>query len=468
MKTIFKAGGVLLFGCVLLCSGAENLPASNWIDPAGVDSSHPFLLSRSVWLRVEEPLPEHLKGKEKKPEGMKIVSAVYGTHNDSQFKDVKQIVEDNILKNNGVLKLNVSNSVLTDPAFGQGKRLKVVYIINGEELTESLSEGSYMELPKVKPDYLTTNRPKMLARPRWLRRDFTITQKPVRAYLYAASLGLCELRLNGSRIAITFPSQESLNYTNSVPLHCFDVSSLIRQGANTIGAVLSNGRYCGLIHGNPSQICAFGHEPHLRAQLEIHFGDGTTQVVATDHQWQGCYQGPLVYSGVLEGEIYDATKEMPGWDQPGYQYGPQWGGALINRLIEYNHFSPQKESAISIARRKPSVAVKEPKSGVFVFDLGESVTGYPELLVNGMKGQEITLHCHERLNDDGSVAKEKLVQIENSLEQSRFLQYRLNASGKVCLTPHFFCTRFRYVEVDGLSEKPDQDALKAVVVKLQP
>ncbi|MDA3924061.1 MAG: family 78 glycoside hydrolase catalytic domain [Kiritimatiellae bacterium] len=457
--------GVLLFSA-LLYSGAGSSVSGRWVNPIGVDNSHPYLLTQSEWLRVDEPVSEHLKAKEKKPEKMKIISAVYGTQNDSQFKDVKQIIEDNILRNNGFLKLTVSNSILTDPAYGMGKRLKVIYSIAGEELTEVQREGGFMQLPKNKPDY-RPNRPKMIAAPRYLRRDFKIVKTPVKAYLYAAALGLCELRLNGIRIAHTFPQQESLNYTNSVPVHCYNISSFIRKGDNTVAVILSNGRYSGFINSSPSQICAFGYEPHLRAQIEIRFADGSTQVVGTDHKWQGCYQGPLVYSGTSEGEIYDAGKEMPGWDKSGYQPGPLWESALINRSVEVGDFTSEIKNNVSIAGRKNAVMVGMPSPGIYVFDLGESVIGYPELLVDGVRGQNISIHCHLSLNNDGTVFKEKLEKIENSTGQNRFLQYKLNVSGKICLTPRFYCWKFRYIEVAGLRKKPDKNALKAVVMKIR-
>ena len=135
-----------------------NVIAGGWVDPVGYSDYNPVLLNQAEWLKVEEPLPLNLKELAKKPEGMKVVSAVYGTHDNRRFKDVTEIVQDKVLSNGGFLKLTVSNSLFTDPAHGHGKRLKVVYTIGGKELVEEVRERGYIQLPRVKADYFNGNR----------------------------------------------------------------------------------------------------------------------------------------------------------------------------------------------------------------------------------------------------------------------------------------------------------------------
>ncbi|MFH1882726.1 MAG: alpha-L-rhamnosidase C-terminal domain-containing protein [Planctomycetota bacterium] len=57
----------------------------------------------------------------------------------------------------------------------------------------------------------------------------------------------------------------------------------------------------------------YGSEPRLLVQLEIEYDNGHIQTVVTDKTWKAIY-GPLLESDFLMGEIYDARKEMPGWD----------------------------------------------------------------------------------------------------------------------------------------------------------
>ena len=56
----------------------------------------------------------------------------------------------------------------------------------------------------------------------------------------------------------------------------------------------------------------------LLLRMEIERADGSVETVVSDPSWQGASDGPMRRSGIYFGETYDATKEQPGWDQPGF------------------------------------------------------------------------------------------------------------------------------------------------------
>ena len=170
--------------------------------------------------------------------------------------------------------------------------------------------------------------------PRCLRRDFTAADRPVRAMLYATALGLYEIRLNGRRVGDALLTPEWTDYDKRVRVQTYDVTPLVRKGANALAALLGNGWYCGRIQCWPIDLCLYGKEPRLRAQLELDFADGRRQIVATDGAWQGSTDGPLRFSGIYEGETYDARMEMDGWDAPDFQPDARWRPALIDRDVK--------------------------------------------------------------------------------------------------------------------------------------
>ena len=67
--------------------------------------------------------------------------------------------------------------------------------------------------------------------------------------------------------------------------------------------------------------------PRGIAQLEIEFADGTRQIVATDETWKVA-PGPIVRNNIYLGEVYDARRELPGWDRPGFD-DAAWAKAAI-------------------------------------------------------------------------------------------------------------------------------------------
>ena len=169
-----------------------------------------------------------------------------------------------------------------------------------------------------------------------MRRDFKLSAKPSKAHIYTAVLGIYELRINGKRVGGINSAEEKLSYSNSVAVQCFDVAPLLVKGVNTIGVILANGQYCGPLKSDPSKICVFGYETHLRAQLEMSFADGSSGFLSTDNRWQGTYQFAVEYAGVIDGKNIAPPKEIAGWDKPTFKCNDKWDKALINRAVECN------------------------------------------------------------------------------------------------------------------------------------
>ena len=53
-------------------------------------------------------------------------------------------------------------------------------------------------------------------------------------------------------------------------------------------------------------------------QLEIQYTDGTRQIIITDETWKVTADGPIRTNNEYDGEEYDATKEMVGWNENGF------------------------------------------------------------------------------------------------------------------------------------------------------
>ena len=105
-----------------------------------------------------------------------------------------------------------------------------------------------------------------------------------------------------------------------------------------------------------------------------------------------------------------------------------------------------------------AVKVNEPRPGCWTFDLGQNMVGWVRLKMRGAAGQRITVRHGEMLNPDGTIYTASL----RSCQATDF--YVLSGKGEEILEPHFTFHGFRYVEVRGLGEKPDADAVTGIVV----
>lgn len=59
------------------------------------------------------------------------------------------------------------------------------------------------------------------------------------------------------------------------------------------------------------------HAHAVLFQLEVEYGDGTNQTFISDPGTKASY-GPVVSSDLFAGELYDANKEIEGWNSPGF------------------------------------------------------------------------------------------------------------------------------------------------------
>ena len=155
------------------------------------------------------------------------------------------------------------------------------------------------------------------ARPRYLRKSFTLDRMIRRATVYTTALGLYELHLNGKRVGDHLLAPEWTNYNKRVQYQTYDITKMVHTGSNTVGAILGNGWYSGGWQKWKEKLTAiYGSEPLFLAQLEIEFTDGSRQIIVTDRSWRGTVNGPLQFAGIYEGVTYDARKEFPRWDTP--------------------------------------------------------------------------------------------------------------------------------------------------------
>jgi len=294
----------------------------------------------------------------------------------------------------------------------------------------------------------------VLPPPPYLRRAFLVGRPIKRAVVYASALGLYELHINGKRVGEDYFTPGWTDYPTRVYYQTYDVTDLIKKGGNAIGAILADGWYAGYL-GFGRKREHYGSEPRLLVQLEVEYADGSRQTVVTDRTWKARY-GPLLESDFLMGEIYDARKEMPGWDTSSFD-DSAWDTVTVTDKIEGQVQSYPGVTVQKILEIKPK-KLTEPEEGVYVFDMGQNFAGWVRLKVKGKAGTKVVLRFAEMLNPDGTIYTE-------NLRAARCTDtYILKGTGQEIWEPRFTYHGFRYVEVTGYPDKPDLDAITGVVL----
>jgi len=286
-----------------------------------------------------------------------------------------------------------------------------------------------------------------------LRREFDLTGKVRRAFLHVSARGFYEVRINGQKVGDELLAPGCTDYGERLQYQTHDVTALLRPGRNAIGALLGYGWYAG--HMNLFDLrCIYGYFPQFLAQLEIELTNGTRITLDTDGQWRSTLDGPVRWSDLLDGEGYDCRREMPGWDQPGFD-DHAWSPAWTQPRNDVPLVSQLSQPVREIGELHP-VSVKEVKPGVYVFDLGQEITGWCRLKADGPAGAHLRVRHAEMLAPDGNI------DVRNLWGTQQEEDYILDGHDRHALEPHFTYHGFRYVELTGLADPLKPDTLVAV------
>jgi alpha-L-rhamnosidase len=287
-----------------------------------------------------------------------------------------------------------------------------------------------------------------------LRREFEVRAGVAQARLYITALGVYEAQLNGAAVGDHVLAPGWTSYDHRLRYQTFDVTDMLREGQNAIGAMLGEGWYRGRLGFGSGRRNIYGDRLALLAQLEITYADGSTEHVGTDATWRAA-RGPILSSEIYDGETYDARLERDGWSQAGYD-DRDWAGVRTLDRDLGALVAPSGPPVRRIEQIAP-IAISASPSGRTIVDFGQNLVGWVRLTVQGPAGQTITLR-HAEVLENGELGTRPL---RHAAATDR---YTLRGGGVETWEPRFTFHGFRYAEVQGWPGELKAGDLVAVVV----
>jgi alpha-L-rhamnosidase len=289
---------------------------------------------------------------------------------------------------------------------------------------------------------------------RMLRKEFEVARKVKNAVVFYSGLGLSELYLNGVRVGDEVLSPGLTEYEKRVFYITHDVTSLIREGANAAGVLLGNGRYFAPRRDEHVSTMRF---PKLIFELRIEFQDGTVREIVSDGTWKLSADGPITANNEYDGEVYDARKEIRGWDLPGFDDSRWMKAGLVEGPA--GKLEAQPIAPIRVTQTVKPAALTQPKPHLTVVDMGQNMVGWVRLRVKGGKpGTAVRLRFAETLQKDGMLYTANL---RSARAEDVFI---LKGDTVETFEPRFTYHGFRYVEVTGYPGAPDPGAIEGRVI----
>ncbi|WP_036319822.1 glycoside hydrolase family 78 protein [Microbacterium indicum] len=286
-----------------------------------------------------------------------------------------------------------------------------------------------------------------------IRGEVDLPAGVVSARIRATARGVMTLALNGTPIGDDVLHPGWTSYETRLRYGTWDVTPLVREGANAIGVHLADGWFRGYLGFGGSR-AIYGDRTAALVQLEATLADGSVLVLGSDGSWRSAL-GPVTRADLYMGESFDARRAIAGWDEPGFD-DAEW------EPVEPVPFDPSTLVAPSgpPVRRTRELPVQEvitTPAGRTILDFGQNLVGRLRVDLPAMAAGSVVTLRHAEVLEDGELGT-------RPLRAARATDEFVSDGSARVWEPDFTFHGFRYAEVAGWPGAVDPDAFAAVVV----
>lgn len=272
------------------------------------------------------------------------------------------------------------------------------------------------------------------------RKSFELEAEVVRAVLRVYSTGWYELSINGRKPDNRVLAPANSPYNRRMLYDDYDVTVALKQGGNAIGLWLGNGYNLNYSRWG----WKWKRDKAVILQLDIELADGTTRQVVTDESWQTA-DSPLLLNDIYDGEIFDACRVQPGWDQFDFA-ADGWANAAVADAPS-GTLEPNKQPPVRVWEPLMPARVLNTRDGAAVYDFGQNIAGWARIEAKGPSGSRVTLKYSELIDAEGRIDP-----WTNRNAKAKDVYLLQGGGGAEFYEPRFTYHGFRYVEVSGDAE----------------
>lgn len=318
-----------------------------------------------------------------------------------------------------------------------------VKVTCGEEESEWSEIGSFVSgiinNTELKGKFVTPDKDEdaEISKGSYVRNKFEISGKIRKAYIVCSALGLYDAYINGIRIGEDEMKPGFTSYNKRLYYQTYDVTGLLHEGENAVGALLAPGWYKGRF-AESHTVNIFGTKTAFYSQLLVKYEDGREETFVTDEKWI-CKDSPVVFAEIYAGEKYDARLEVKDWCKAGLDES-LWRPVDI---IEYdkNKMESQTAAFARVNEVFPAVDIITTPKGETVVDFGQNLAGWVKVKAKGKRGDVISIDCFEVLDREGNVYKDNLLGAEQHIE------YIFGDEEEIEYSPRFTSSGYRYAHI---------------------
>ena len=290
------------------------------------------------------------------------------------------------------------------------------------------------------------------------RTDLEVAPQLSIATLSATAHGIYAAVINGHPVTDEVLTPGWTSYHDRLTVQSYDVTALLTEGANVLGATVADGWYGERFGFDGNFAQAYPGPKALSLQLRLEYADGSIHTLVTDESWTADSTGPVTRAGIYPGESFDARLDDDALTDPGATFPhPLPVTVLPSSIANPDRLTPSFAPPV---RRIEHVAVREistSPSGATLLDFGQNLVGWLELSIDAPTGHTVTLR-HAEVLENGELGVRPL----------RFAEatdtFTGDGQGPRSWSPAFTFHGFRYAEVTNWPGELQPGDIRAVVV----
>lgn len=276
-------------------------------------------------------------------------------------------------------------------------------------------------------------------------KNFEVEQEVVSARIYATSLGVYDLVLNGEKVGDAYLAPGWTSYHHRLQYQTYDVTRFLTR-KNTLEMTVANGWYKGLL-GFASQANHYGNQVAALVAVRLEYSDGCVEWIYTDESWEYT-TGAIQLSELYLGEHVDLTKEAT----------PRKPVMILNHGKEM--LVAQENELTKIVMQLQPVTQFTTPQGELVLDFGQNISGVVQAKIKQPRRTELIFSHAEVLDKEGNFYTANL---RTAISQDRFI-----CSGEEDdFMPRFTFHGFRYLRIEGYVGEVNLSDFSACVIHTQ-
>lgn len=288
----------------------------------------------------------------------------------------------------------------------------------------------------------------------YLKKEVSLDKKVKSAFAHVTALGIYHMYINGERVGEDEFAPGWTSYNKHLLYQTYDVTTYLKKGMNAIAGHIGAGWFKGTV-GFVRMRNHYGDRAAFACQIHVEYEDGSKELIQTDASWKGIYS-PVLFSELYDGEIYDARREVLGWNEVGGKID-SWQQVFI---IPYatDVLAAQSGGKVKKITEVPAKRIFTTPQGDTVIDFGQNMTGWIEFKVKGSDGAIVELNCFEVLDANQNVY------LDNLRTAKETIIYTCKDEKEVTFHPHFTFQGFQFAKIASYPGTPKLENFTAYAI----